>query len=84
MSQDKYFSYCPDCGFETHETSEKAQDSANDCISHHLDESWNEDVEQVGWGEIKQVATKNNVRPSDDPMFDYCCDYDLMNIGGAE
>lgn len=57
MEQHKYFSYCPESGFETFITAKEAEVSANESIDYfrdHADEGWDESVSQVCWGEIKQ------------------------------
>ena len=53
----KYFSYCPESGFETHTTAKEAEKSAQDSIDYFRDyasDGWDEHVEGVCWGEIKQ------------------------------
>ena len=53
----KYFSYCPEDGFDTHETLEDALFNANDIIPNYLDEGWSEDVAGVFVGTITHAAT---------------------------
>lgn len=53
----KYFSYCPEDGFDTHETLEDALLNANGIIPNYLDEGWSEDVTGVFVGTITHAAT---------------------------
>ena len=53
----KYFGYDPDSGFETFTTAKEAKEYAQDAIDwyrDHADEGWDEAVNSVCWGEIKQ------------------------------
>lgn len=77
----KYFSYCPHSGFEFHKTLEEAKERANELIEGHLglDDDWDELVEQVCCGEIKGIATKDNVRPDETGRFAYICNYKLKH-----
>ena len=88
----KYFSYDPQGdGFDFHETAEQARDQAQQCIQIYLDDGWDDMVEQVCWGEIKEIATKTNVRPIDENGrlpdgefvgydFEYYCNYELKKL----
>lgn len=53
----KYFSYCPEDGFDTHETLEDALLNANGIIPNYLDDGWSEDVTGVFVGTITHAAT---------------------------
>ena len=90
-----YFVHCPSCGFEEFETVEKRDEAAKECIEHHLDESWDEEVENVVSGEVQERAEKVNVvkRPDDLdeddcdesgkvwlPEWSYKCDYKMLPI----
>ncbi|PHS02438.1 MAG: hypothetical protein COA78_21190 [Blastopirellula sp.] len=84
---DKFFCYCPDAGFDTFETEKEAKESAETSIDWYrdnADEGWDDAVNQVCWGEIKQHASICNVRPSteDDCVSADCdtiCDYQLKS-----
>lgn len=62
-----YFVYCPDCGMEEYDTIEKRDDAAHDCIQHHLNDGWDEAVDQVVAGAITSRATQTDLkkRPPD-------------------
>lgn len=55
--KDKYFTYCHESGFDTHETIEGAIEDANERIPNYLDEGWSEDVTSVCVGKITHRAT---------------------------
>jgi hypothetical protein len=63
----RFFTYCPDCGFDTHETQEAAEKAADRCLDHFRDDAadgWSEDVTQICWGEIKgEVVQQPILRP---------------------
>ncbi len=53
----KYFCYCTDHGFETFNTEDEAKKSAQESIDVFRDyakDGWDENVDQICWGEIKQ------------------------------
>lgn len=55
----KYYGYCPDSGFETFETENEAIRYAQDSIDYYRNcasEGWDENVNFVSWGEIKQTV----------------------------
>lgn len=92
----KYFSYCPEDGFDTHETLEDALLNANDIIPNYLDEGWSEDVTGVFVGTITHTATMcDKVERAGevdedgydtegehwaDPDWDYKCNYKMLPI----
>lgn len=90
----KYFSYVPDDygdGFNFHKTAEEAKKYAQDSIQSFLNDGWDDLVELVCCGEIKEIATKTNIRPIDEKGylpdgeyvgndFSYYCDYELRNL----
>lgn len=54
-----YFGYCPNLGFETFESEDKAKEYAQSSIDHFRDEAgdgWSEYVDVVCWGEVKEQA----------------------------
>lgn len=81
----KYFSYDPSDvdGLELHHTSDEAKLRAQSCIPEMLDCNgrWEERVDLVCWGEVKEITTKTNVRPDPSGENDYLCDYKLKPIG---
>lgn len=80
----KYFSYCPNAGFETHATLEEAKKSADDSVDYfrnHSEDGWSEEVGQVCWGELKEQATMTDKEPCETGEFEYRCNYELKPIG---
>ena len=96
----KYFSYCPEDGFDTHETLEDALINANDIIPNYLDEGWSEDVTGVFVGTITHRATMcDKVERAGevdeegydtkgeywaDPDWDYKCNYKMLPVKSCE
>ena len=89
----KYFTYCPDSGFDYHETAEAAKNDAANRIQDYLDDTWCEDVQHVLWGEIKEIATQCDVVRREDltheeaeeagfnlHWWDIYCNYKLKSI----
>ena len=80
----KYFSYDPSDadGLELHNTADEAKLRAQSCIPEMLDcdGRWEERVDLVCWGEVKEITTKTNVRPDPSGEYDYLCDYKLKPI----
>lgn len=91
----KYFVNCPDCGFEAFETIEERDQEAANCIAHHLDEAWDEGVENVVSGVIEQKATQVDKQMRPDNLdedncdedgiewldeWDYKCNYKMLDI----
>ena len=88
----KYFSYCPEEGFELHATENSAKAAAQnalDCHRDHSEEGWHDEVSQVSWGKISQIAKPFNFQPpcaakaigvllSSD--VDYYCEYKLTEV----
>ena len=54
--KDKYFTYCHESGFDTHETIEGAIEDANERIPNYLGDGWSEDVTSVCVGKITHRA----------------------------
>jgi hypothetical protein len=84
-----FFSFCPKAGFETHDTAAEAEKAARESLDYLSDEAagdgWNENVDQLCWGEITHMAVMTNRRPvePDDNCsydFDYICDYELTPL----
>ena len=96
----KYFTYCPESGFDTHETLEGAIDDANSIIPNYLDEGWSEDVTGVFVGTITHRATMcDKVERAGevdedgydtkgehwaDPDWDYKCNYKMLPVKSCE
>jgi len=85
----KYFSYYPEEGFELHDTAEEAQKSAEDaldCERGEACEGWSDYVDQICWGELKQmtVETLNRPRTDEDTFVSADCDtivdYGLVDV----
>lgn len=67
---DKYFTYDPDQGFETHPTADEAKQSAEDCLDYYRDnagDGWGEDVQNVCWG----VLSEHSVEIGTGQMVDF-------------
>lgn len=75
----RFFMYSPEAGFEWHPTAESAKAAANAEIDAYRDEAgdgWDEAVERVCWGDIRQDARIVSDVPappgsSCDRMIDY-------------
>ena len=83
----RYFAYDPDSGLETFATEQEAIDFANRVIDDYrdaADDGWDELVEQVCWGEIKQKAMMDNQKPGPGTGFCYACDYTLLDLQPTE
>ena len=95
----KYFSYCPEDGFDTHETLEDALLNANGIIPNYLDEGWSEDVTGVFVGTITHAATMcDKVERAGevdeygydedgehwDQGWEYKCDYKMLPVKSCE
>lgn len=85
----KYFSYHPEEGFETHTTSEEAKRSAEEAIDFERDaacDGWSDYVDQICWGELKQmtIETLNRPRTDEDTFVSSDCDtvvdYGLVDV----
>jgi hypothetical protein len=92
----KYFSYDYEDGFEFHKTQDEAIKRATLLLEYYRDNSgdgWNEDISDLCWGEIKQIATMCNIEPwpgyyggdegyedpDYEPEFEYSCNYELRS-----
>jgi len=81
----RYFSYDPECGFDTHDTAEEARDEAEEALSCYRDnagDGWSEHVENVCWGVILSEVGETERRPRTDedgcsPDCEFVVDYDL-------
>lgn len=77
----KYFSYCPDEGFELHETAEQAQEAVNNALDFErgeASEGWADYVDQFCWGELKQRVVETMRRPRTDEDTFVSADYDTI------
>lgn len=73
-----FFTYSSDHGFDTHKTEEEAKTTAESMINDFLQDGWDEEVETVCWGEIKEAATQANKRKAPkNSQFSHICDYVL-------
>lgn len=79
-----FFSYDPDTGFELHATAEEAKKNADEAIDYYRgysSEGWDEQVDQVCWGQITQETVMVDKRPAPpDSEFSYFCDYQLRDL----
>lgn len=96
----RWFVYCPWDGFILFDTEEEAQQEAEILLQEERDHSmgWEEDVDEICWGELKQHVIQTNIRfrsvectclTKDDcdwPNHDYdcICNYELMDVDVEE
>lgn len=95
----KFFAYCPESGFEIHETLEGALDDASDAIQNYLEDGWSEEVTGVCVGEITHRAKMcDQVFPDGeidadgndeageywDPDWEYKCGYKMLTVKSCE
>lgn len=85
----KYFSYCPEEGFELHATAEEAKKAVEDALDFERSEAcegWSDYVDQFCWGELTQRVVETMCRPrTDDDTFvspdcDTIVDYGLVDV----
>jgi hypothetical protein len=85
----KYFSYCPEEGFELHETAEQAKNAVEDALDFERSEAyegWSDYIDQFCWGELKQHVVETMSRPrTDEDIFvssdcDTIVDYGLVDV----
>lgn len=87
---DRYFSYDPGDGYETHATEDEARRRCEEAIGFYADEAsdggWSEEVEGVAWGRIHEVATKKVIPVPEDYVheFDEWWDFELKPIQSQE
>lgn len=78
-----YFSYDPEDGFELHATEAEARKRADEimeaCSDYAADDGWPDNMSEVCWGEVRQVACLVATRPSEDSRFDYYEEWDLRD-----
>ena len=87
---DRFFSYCPECQFETHATAEEAAKAADDHLEHFREEApdgWSEEVTSVCWGEIRATVEETERRPYNpetdfgiDPACECVVDYGVLLV----
>ncbi len=85
----RYFAYDPNDCCQLFKTKEEAIEFCKKALeTYHeecYDDGWDEDVELLCWGEIKEIATICDVEPwpNDDndedfePPFEYSCNYKM-------
>lgn len=86
----RFFSYCPDCGLDTHETAKEAEESADGHLEHFRDDApdgWSEEVTAICWGEIKGEVEETERRPYNpeidhgiDPNCECVVDYGIVPL----
>lgn len=83
--KNKYFVYDADNGAEFFDTEEEAVSEANKCIqwyAKNAHEGWDEYVDQVCWGEVKQRGKEfktGNIVEFEGEMVE-CVDYKLEDL----
>lgn len=82
MNNAKWFAYSDLHGIEIFTSENEARCKAEFLIQDllEIDGAWNESVESVCFGKVVAIATKENERTSDNPDFEYICDYNLRDI----
>lgn len=84
----KYFSYDTEDGFQLHATADEARKSAEDALRlerYEAYDGWADEVEEICWGEVRQVIveTLNRPRTEEDIFFPDDCkmivDYGLVD-----
>lgn len=90
----RFFSYCPDCRFDTHETAEEAAKAADECLDHFREDApdgWSDEVTAICWGEIKATVQETERRPYNpetdfgiDPECECVVDYGVLPIPEPE
>lgn len=85
MTRDcRFFMYSPSTDFEWYVTAESAKEAANAEIDSYRDEAgdgWNEDVECVCWGEIRQDTRAVSDEPAPPgSTCDRTVDYALVDM----
>ena len=93
--KDKYFTYCHESGFDTHETIEGAIEDANDRIPGYLGDAWSEEVTGVCVGIITHRAQMCDKVERDgsvdedgyddegtywEPYWEYKCNYKMLPV----
>lgn len=80
----EFFSMTPD-EVDSHFDSNAAKQDCEDCIEHHRDGGWHEDMNWVRWGVFApvEVAAQVRTRPACHcSSWDYFCDYELRHVVG--
>lgn len=88
MTAKRFFSYDPNAGIEFHATAAEAEAAADSVLDGYRDnapEGWDENVESVCWGEVRQQVMETERRPAtpDDAYYPDCTqvvDYQLLNL----
>lgn len=84
-----FFSYGSECGYEEHDTAEKAIEFAQaeiDDYQGNACDGWSDEVNSVVWGVIMQRATETNKRPVSEEdthvaeHISYMCDFHLLPV----
>lgn len=79
---ERWFSYDPEDGFETHATEADARKRAMESIDYAHEDGWGEHVTGICWGEIKEEAFECGPREPapDGSEFDEITDYKLRPL----
>lgn len=83
-----YFSYCPENGFQFHETEQEAREMGEKNFATFEDyaasDGWGDNVDDVCWGVVRQRVTEISRRDpnpveGDNTDFDEIIDYKLID-----
>lgn len=86
-----YFSYCPENGFEFHDTEDEARKRGEQNFEAFEDDAcsygWGENVGDVCWGQVRQRVVEVSRRTADpeqgdSTQFDEIVDYKLQDAQG--
>lgn len=95
----KYFTYSPDRGFETHSTLEEAHQAADEMIQEYCDDGWDPEVTRVVMGCITESAVQTDILRPDGQIdedgydeagiywngeHDRICNYKMKPLGYKE
>lgn len=80
----RYFSTNADCQIEFHPTAEQAKAAAEEELQYEADQApdgWRDGVDNICWGEIRQMTVKTKSKPDESGKFDTIDDYELVDVG---
>ncbi|MFA5355281.1 MAG: hypothetical protein WC302_00885 [Candidatus Paceibacterota bacterium] len=78
-----YFSYDPNgLGLSYHDSADEAKAAAENAIEQERencddDPGWSENVNEICWGIVQEVATEGERKPDETGKHDYIVDYTL-------
>ena len=80
---EKWFSYDPECGFETHPTAAEAEIAALGSLLAYREEAgdgWSDEVDRVCWGELRAWVLQTSSTPDSSGRFDTIDEYELVAV----